>query len=162
MVGVSGRAVKMVAPNSPRLMVNAKMEAAMTDFEIRGKMMCRNVAMGDAPSVADASVNTSGMDRMAGRIARMTNGNPTRAWAMGIKKKEVRRLRGGLSRVMMIPKPKVTADVDSGSMNIGSNRLDQERVNRRSQKRIKSAAHNPVIRAMTRAHPANAREYPTA
>ena len=43
---------------------------------------------------------------------------------MGIQKIEVLRFKGGLSSVMIMPNPRVTAEVDRGSMNIGSKNVE--------------------------------------
>jgi len=81
---------------------------------------------------------------------------------MGIKNMEVRKFKGGLSRVMIIPNPRVTAEVDRGSMNIGSKNVESLFEILQSAKRIKSAAQRPVISAITRAVPANKKENLTA
>src|SRR3989339_1508364 len=124
-VGVSGRAVKRVAPNSPRLTVKAKMAPAARDLARRGRSMVKAIFKGEAPSTAAASVRDWGMDRKAGRMDLTTKGKPTRAWAMGMRKNEVLRFKGGRSRVMIMPKPRVTADVDRGSMKRGSKKEAQ-------------------------------------
>jgi len=158
-VGVSGLAVKIVAPNSPRLIVKAKIAPATRDFEISGKSIVLNIFKGDAPSIDAASDRLLGIDLKAGRIDLRTKGNPTKAWAMGIKKIEVLKFNGGLSRVIIIPKPNVTAEVDRGSMKMGSKNDVNLLLIFTSQNRIKKAAHTPVTRAMTRDVPANKREY---
>ncbi len=157
-VGVSGLAVKMVAPNSPRLIVKAKIAPATSAFEISGKSIVLNIFKGDAPSMEAASVRFFGIDLKAGRIDLNTNGNPTNAWAMGIKKIEVLKFNGGLSRVIIIPKPNVTAEVDKGSMKIGSKNDVSLLSIFVSQNLIKNAAQTPVIRAIINAVPANKRE----
>ena len=75
-----------------------------------------------------ASERFCGIDLNAGKIDLRTNGNPTSAWAMGIKKIEVLKFNGGLSRVIIMPKPNVTADVDKGSIKIGSKKEDKAEV----------------------------------
>ena len=158
-VGVSGLAVKIVAPNSPKLMVKAKIPPATSAFEIRGRSMHLNICKGDAPSIEAASPKFSGMDRRAGRIALTTKGNPTRAWVIGIKKIEVLKFKGGLSRVMMMPNPNVTAEVDKGSMKIGSkNELNLLWIIL-SLNRMNKAAQTPVTSAIIRAVPAKIKEY---
>jgi len=78
---------------------------------------------------------------------------------MGIKKIDVLKFNGGLSRVIIIPNPNVTAEVDKGSIKIGSKNDVNLLSIFRSQNRIKNAAHTPVITAITRADPANRKEY---
>jgi hypothetical protein len=60
---------------------------------------------------------------------------------------------------MIMPKPRVTADVDKGSMNRGSKKEAQADVNRWSQNRINKAAQVPVTRAIKREIRAKMREY---
>ena len=78
---------------------------------------------------------------------------------MGIKKIEVLKFKGGLSRVIIIPNPNVTADVDKGSMKMGSKNDAHLLSIFRSQNRMNNAAQTPVITAITRAVPANKKEY---
>ena len=78
---------------------------------------------------------------------------------MGIKKIDVLKFKGGLSRVMIIPNPRVTAEVDRGSMNIGSKNVEILFEILKSAKRMKKAAQRPVTSAITRAAPANKKEY---
>ena len=56
------------------------------------------------------------MPRNGGNRLRTTNGKATSVWATGTSHQEARRLSGGSSRAMIKPKPSVTAEVDSGSM----------------------------------------------
>ena len=159
MVRVSGLEVKMVAPNSPRLMVKAKIAPATRAFEIRGRSIFQNIFTGDAPSMAAASDRLYGIDLSAGIIDLKTKGKPTSAWTMGIKKIDVLKFKGGLSNVIIMPKPKVTADVERGSIKIGSKKDESFLFISVSQNLIKKAAHIPVIRAIISDVPAKKREY---
>ena len=113
-VGVWGRATNTVAPNSPMLMAKANTAPTISARLKIGQSTASHTLCGEAPSMAAASLNDRGMLRQAGSTQRMTNGNATRAWAMAGSTQDERRLRGGSSRAMMNPKPRVTADVDSG------------------------------------------------
>ena len=53
-VGYSGREIKRVAPNSPREMVNAKVEAASAARRRMGRSMFFQTSQGEAPSEAAA------------------------------------------------------------------------------------------------------------
>ena len=87
-------------------------------------------------------------------MLRMTNGKATMAWAMAGNNKEVRRFNGGSSRAMMNPNPRVTADVDNGSIKTGS----KNPVSRFLRPARKAAEHQPRIKAIAVAARANPSE----
>ncbi len=130
-VGNSGRATSAVAPNSPMEMAKANAAATNIARPTMGKSTSRQTRQGDAPITAAAPRNDGRMPRSTGSKLRTTNGNATSVCASGKSAGDARKSSGGLSSAMMYPKPSVTADVPSGSMNNGSS----------------MAAHRPVPRA---------------
>ena len=56
------------------------------------------------------------MPRSTGSTVRTTNGTATSAWPTGTSHHDARQSTGGVSNVMSMPKPIVTADVASGSI----------------------------------------------
>src|SRR5210317_92591 len=154
MVGVWGRATKTVAPNSPRLMVKAKTAATTSARPKIGKSTVRHTFQGPAPSTAADSRSFGGMLRRAGSKLRTTKGKATRVWARGTSIGDVRRLSGGLSKARIKPNPRVTAEVDSGSMNKGSS-TDRKRFAGPAKN---TAAGTPRLSAIKRAARENPRE----
>ncbi len=67
---MSGLTVKIVAPNSPRLMVKAKIAPATRAFEISGRSIVLNIFNGDAPNIDAASVKFCGIDLNAGKMVK--------------------------------------------------------------------------------------------
>ena len=125
MVGRSGRAIRLVAPNSPIEMVKANTAPTNTDRATMGRSTSRHTCQGDAPRSAAASRRWGWMERSAGRTLRTTKGSATSVWARTINRGEVRRLSGGSSSATMYPSPSVTAEVPNGSIKTGSsNRLN--------------------------------------
>ena len=116
-----GFAVKRVAPNSPRLIVNANKAPTVRDLLIIGRSTHNQEIKGDAPSSDAAFFKELGMDIKAGIIDLKTKGKATRVWAIGTSINEVLKFKGGLSRVIIIPNPRVTAEVEMGSIKRGSN-----------------------------------------
>jgi len=73
---------------------------------------------------------------------------------MGIKKRDVLKFKGGLSSVIIIPNPRVTAEVERGSIKRGSRKLAIFPL----AYLIANAAAPPTTSAMARVEPANKRE----
>ena len=119
-VGNSGRAIRAVAPNSPREIVKAKVAATISARPINDRSIYRNTWIGEAPITVAACLILGRMLRKAGVRLRTTKGKATRVWAIGIKSGEARKSKGGLSSAMINPNPSVTADVPNGSIRIGS------------------------------------------
>lgn len=137
-VGLSGRAMKTVAPNSPRDTAKAKPAATSSARRTSGRSTSRHTLSGEAPSTAAASRSRSSTARSTGSMVRTTKGTPTSAWASGTRIHEERRSSGGSSRVMRKPKPMVTAEVPSGSIS----RASKPRT-RRPARRVRAAAASP-------------------
>src|SRR5680860_1188860 len=116
-VGRSSRARKLVAPNSPRETAKAKPAAARRERQATGRSTVSRTRNGPAPREDAAWRWRSSMERNTGPTVRTTSGSATMAWAIGISSAELRRSTGGRSRVIRNPKPTVTAETPSGSMN---------------------------------------------
>src|SRR4030042_4256837 len=119
-VGYSGRAIKEVAPNSPKDMVNAKIAATSVARPIIGISIYRRTVPGDAPNTAAAWRIRGRMLRSAGVKFRTTNGKATNVCASGTRIHDERKSNGGLSSATINPSPRVTALVPNGNINIAS------------------------------------------
>ncbi len=142
-VGCSGRARKVVAPNSPRDIVNANNAADMIARNKIGNSTCQNVLQGDAPNTIAEYFNSRGMEAITGCNILTTKGMATNEWAMGTSKGNDRTSRGGRLKTSMNPKPKVTAEVPNGSIRMGSRSLPQ-----RERDEITLAAKKPKNKAI--------------
>ena len=83
--------------------------------------------MGEAPSVAAASWRRGSTPRRTGSTVRTTNGTATSAWPTGTSHHAPRQSTGGVSNVIRIPNPIVTADVAMGSISPVSSRRPARR-----------------------------------
>ena len=151
-VGVSGRARKMVALNSPRLMVKANNAATKIGRRIRGQSTSHQVRQPSAPSMAAASLSDCWILLKPGRTLRKTKGTATTAWTMGNMRMEDRRLSGGRPKAMRYPRPSVTADVASGSMKRASSSRVDRLMPRRTPFRA-ARSHSKRVRAAMRPKP---------
>ena len=82
-VGLSGRARKDVAPNSPSETANANPIARPRDRAAIGRSTVRSTRPGAAPSVAAASRSRGSIARSTGSTVRTTRGTATTACAIG-------------------------------------------------------------------------------
>jgi len=121
MVGISGRLKKVVAPNSPNEIVNAKIPADKKALHKMGNSICNQTRHGDAPKTAADCLIAGGIETITGCKIRTTNGRATNECAIGIKRGNDLTSNGGLLKVSKNPSPKVTADVPNGNMIITSN-----------------------------------------
>lgn len=125
MVGNSGRARNSVAPNSPREIANEKSAAVIKGLRRRGRSICQNIALGDAPRDAAVAWREAGMVDIAGRRIRTTNGNATRLCMTGMRNGKITRDCGNCPNETTNPSPRVTADAPRGSIKRGSRIRDQ-------------------------------------
>src|SRR5688572_25367736 len=116
-VGASGRARKLVAPNSPNATTYPNPAAATRDRPTSGRSTSRHTRAGEAPNVAAACRSRSSTARNTGSTIRTINGVTTSACASGTSNGDVRKSPGNASIVTRYPKPTVTADTPSGSIN---------------------------------------------
>src|SRR3990172_5122761 len=119
-VGYSGRARKLVAPNSPSEMVKANTPLTSAARAMMGKSTSHHTRQGEAPSTAAACRRLTGIERSAGSKARTTKGSATSECASGINSGSEPESKGGRLNTTMNPNPSVTAEVPSGSINSGS------------------------------------------
>ena len=158
MVGESGRATNSVAPNSPSDTATAKPNPTVNARSAIGRSTSRHTRLGDAPSTAAASRRRGSIERNAGTTARITNGIATTDWAMGTRIVLARRSRGQRSSATRKPKPTVTADVPSGSINS----VSIARVARPGREAITTDAKPPMNTAIHAASAAKPSEFTSA
>src|SRR5665811_1014943 len=78
-VGVAGRAMKLVAPNSPSEIANANPAPTRPARNTIGRSIRRHTREGEAPSIAAASRRRSRTERITGTAVSTTNGIATSA-----------------------------------------------------------------------------------
>ena len=89
------RVIKELAPNSPMEIVKAKDAATISARPINGRSISFQICPGEAPRTAAAFRRAGCILDKAGVKLRTTNGNATRVWAIGTRKGDVLRFRGG-------------------------------------------------------------------
>ena len=83
--------------------------------------MVASTCSGEAPRDAAASRWRGSIALIVGKTVRATMGIATMDWAIGTSHHDVAKFRGGPDMVTRKPKPTVTADTPSGSINRMSN-----------------------------------------
>ena len=141
---VSGRAIKAVAPNSPRETAAENPAPTATARAAMGRSISRKTRQGPAPNTEAASRNPVSIERSMGVTARTTKGMATRAWARGTNMTVARRSTGRSSATSM-PNPTVTAEAPRGSISRTSNHRDA----RPLPETITTEAHNPTVTAIS-------------
>ena len=96
MVGISGRLMKVVAPNSPKDMVKANKAAEIEALKIIGNSICHHVCHGEAPKICAENFNSFGTDLITGFNILTTNGIATKECAIGTNKGKDLTSIGGL------------------------------------------------------------------
>ena len=144
-VGVSGRATKVVAPNSPSATAKANALAPASALDMIGRSTDHHTRIGPAPSTAAACRSRSSAARSTGSTIRTTSGMVTIACAIGISSGDDRRSSGGASRAIRNPKPTVTALTPSGSITIASSPPIARRATRRRGRRASTTDSSTPI-----------------
>ena len=113
-VGLSGRARKEVAPNSPRDMVKEKMAPTRAARPMIGNSTSRQTFQDDAPSTEAALRSDAGMEASTGCTLRTTKGKATSVCAIGMSSGKCSGSKGGILKVTRKPSPSVTAEAPRG------------------------------------------------
>ncbi len=115
-VSLLRRTRKLLAPNSPSETAQATRCCCYEGgFDQSSKSIVRHICQVVAPNVCEASRNPCGKSRIVGEIIRITIGIATKQWAIGIISQDPRQSIGLTSNVMMIPRPRVTAETTTGN-----------------------------------------------
>jgi hypothetical protein len=118
MVGYSGLFRKVVAPNSPNEMLKAKTADTRMGPRNNGRSICIKTCQGFEPNKRADWFRDTGILLIDGCRIRTTIGNATKAWEIGRRMGNDIRYKDVVLNASTRPRPRVTAEVPNGSINI--------------------------------------------